>query len=417
MRRPGRCVGLTPVHNHGAVGLPLGFTLLRLILLGSVTVVACWALVRPFVPAAQGVVTRRVVTGSAGFGGIVALLIADASWMPGIAAVALIGLLVVPPVLRQAQPVLGRCVVAAAVSTTVAAGAWLSGPPSAFAYIVLMAAFVGVAWLALCPPTVTVRLVGAVLGAALLAGLGQVTVSGQLATPPAGDPLLTRVALGDRPVDVLVVPHMPGWNLVQTTDVPLSVGNAPSALVPALPRTGVGGRWALVWLAEGRGELWLDRAGERTTVPVNPGRVEWAGPDVRGPEGPDYASAVLAAKLTGKRGDLPWPRLTDADAAVLRDWVASVRGPFTVAADTSDRAVEASKVVHEEAARLGYAVTSGAPDVLMLGGVPPPGRHHLAPWLAPPDLTTTEAHRYVRVLSSAFPGAAPSSSGLAAWTG
>jgi hypothetical protein len=172
-----------------------------------------------------------------------------------------------------------------------------------------------------------------------------------------------------------------------------------------------------VWLPEGRGELWLDRVGVRTSVPVNPGRVTWTGPDLRGPEGPDYASAVLAAKLTGKRGDVPWPRLTDADAVALRAQVASIRGPFTVVADRSARAVEASKVVHEEAARLGHAVTSGAPDVLVLGGTPPPGLHHLAPWLTPPDLTTPEAHRYARVLSSAFPGAAPSRSGLAAWTG
>ncbi|WP_447007423.1 DUF6239 family natural product biosynthesis protein [Saccharothrix isguenensis] len=405
------------MHNHGAVGLPLGFTLLRLILLGSVTVVACWAMVRPFVPAASGVVTRRVLTGAAGFGGVVTLLIAEASWLPGIAAVALVGLLAVPPALRRARPVLGRFVVATAVLTTVAAGAWFSGPPSSFAYIVMMAAFVGVAWLALCPPTVVVRVVGALLGVAMLAGLGQVTIAGHLATPPAGDPLLTRVVLGDRAVNVLVVPHMPGWNLVHTTDVPLSVGNAPSALVPALARPGTSGRWALVWLPEGRGELWLDRDDARTTVPVNPGRVAWTGPDVRGPEGPDYASAVLAAKLTGKRGDLPWPRLTDADAAALRARVASIGGPFAVAADTSARAVEASKLVHEEAARLGHAIVPGAPDVLVLGGDPPPGRHHLAPWLTPPELTTPEAHRYARVLSSAFPGVTPTRSGLAAWTG
>jgi hypothetical protein len=126
---------------------------------------------------------------------------------------------------------------------------------------------------------------------------------------------------------------------------------------------------------------------------------------------------VLAAKLTGKRGDLPWPRLTDADSASLRAQVASIDGPFTVVADDSARAVEAAKVVREEAARLGRAVTPGASEVLVLGGTPPAGgRHHLAPWLTPPDLTTPEAHRYARVLSAAFPGAAPSRAGLAAWT-
>lgn len=405
------------MHNHGAVGLPLGFTLLRLILLGAVTVVAGWALVRPFVPAASGLSTRRVVTGFAGIGGVVVLLIAEASWMPPLAAVALIGSLAVPPALRGERPVLGRLVVAAAVLATVAAGTWFSGPPSSFAYITLMAAFVGVSWLALCPPTAVVRIVGAALGVTLLAGLGQVTIAGQLATPATGDPLLTRVALGGSPVDVLVVPHMPGWNIVHTTDTPLAVGNAPNALVPALPRDGTTGRWALVWLPEGRGDLWLDRAGTRTTVPVNPGSVAWTGPDVRGPEGPEYASAVLAAKLTGKRGDLPWPGLTDADAAALRAEVASIGGPFSVVADDSRRAADAAVVVREEAARLGYAVTPGAPEVLVLGGTPPPdARHRLAPWLEPPDLTTPEARRYAQMLAATFPGAAPSRSGLAAWS-
>lgn len=404
------------MHNHGAVGLPLGFTLLRLILLGAVTLVAGWALVRPFVPAASGLLTRRVVTGSAGIGGVVVLLIAEATWMPSLAAVALIGSLAVPPALRAARPVLGRLVVVATVLVTVAAGTWFSGPPSSFAYITLMSAFVGVSWLALCPPTAPVRVVGAALGVTLLAGLAQVTIAGQLTTPAAGDPLLTRVALGGGPVDVLVVPHMPGWNIVHTTDTPLSVGNAPNALVPALPREGATGRWALVWLSEGRGELWLDRSGTRTTVPVDPGSVAWTGPDVRGPEGPDYASAVLAAKLTGKRGDLPWPTLTDADAAALRAEVASIGAPFDLVTDDSHRATEAAEVVRAEAARLGHAITPGSPEVLVLGGVPPPGAH-LAPWLTPPDLTTPEARRYARMLSAAFPGATPSRAGLAAWSG
>ncbi|WP_367138184.1 DUF6239 family natural product biosynthesis protein [Saccharothrix sp. HUAS TT1] len=406
------------MHNHGAVGLPIGFTLLRLVLLGAVTVVAGWALVRPFFPAASGLLTRRVVTGSAGLGGVVVLLIAEATWMPGFAAVALIGSLAAPPALRRVPPVAAGLVVVAAALATAAAGTWFTGPPMSFAYITLMAAFVGVSWLSLCPPNAVVRIVGAALGMTLLAGLGQVTIAGQLATPATGDPLLTRVALGAGPVDLLVVPHMPGWNIVHTTDTPVSVGNAPNALVPARQREGATGRWALVWLPEGRSDLWLDREGARTTVPVNTGRVAWTGPDVRGPEGPDYASAVLAAKLTGKRGDLPWPGLTDADAAALRAAVTSIGGPFDVVADDSGRAAEAAGVVREEAARRGFAITPGAPDVLVLGGSPPPDRRsHLAPWLSPPDLTTPGARRYAQVLSDAFPGEAPSRSGLAAWQG
>ncbi|MFD7658672.1 DUF6239 family natural product biosynthesis protein [Actinosynnema sp. NPDC059797] len=403
------------MHDHAPVGLPLGFTLLRLLLLGSVTAVAAWALVRPFAPASAGLPVRRAVTGAAAFGGIAVLLAARATWMPGAAAVALIALLVLPPVLRGEHPVLGRCAAAASVLATAAAAAWFSGPPSSFAHIALMAAFTGVAWLALCPPAADVRLVGAALGLVLLAGLGHVTIAGRLDAPAAGDPLLTRVALRGGPVDVLVVPHMPGWNLVHTGDTDVLVGNAPTALVPARPRPGASGRWALVWLPRGRGDLWLERAGERTTAVVDTGSGTWTGPDVRGPEGPDYASAVLAARLTGARGDLPWPELTDADAAALRAEVADIGGPFAIDSDTSRRAAAAERVVREEAARLGVEVLPTAPDVLVLGGEP--RGDHLAPWLDPPDLSTPDGQRYARALADAFPGERPTRSGLAAWTG
>ncbi|MGM1065694.1 DUF6239 family natural product biosynthesis protein [Saccharothrix sp. Mg75] len=403
------------MHDHAAVGLPLGFTLLRLVLFGSVTAVAAWALVRPFLPSPPGLPARRVVTGAAAAGGVAVLLVAKATWLPGPAAVALIALLVLPPVLRGEHPVLGRCAAAASALVVVAAGAWTGGPPSSSAYVVLVAAFTGAAWLALCPPAADVRPAGAALGLVLLAGLGHVVVAGRLDAPTPGDPLLTRVALpGGGPVDLLVVPHMPGWNLVHTGDTDLSAGNAPSALVPVRPRPAASGRWALVWLPPGRGELWLERAGARTTVVVDTGDGAWTGPDVRGPEGPDHASAVLAAKLAGARGDLPWPALTDADAAALRAGVAAIGGPFAVASDASPRAVAAERVVREEAARLGLRVVPGAPDVLVLAGEPRGG--HLAPWLAPPDLSTPDGQRYARVLADAFPGERPTASGLAAWS-
>ncbi|QFZ20742.1 DUF6239 family natural product biosynthesis protein [Saccharothrix syringae] len=403
------------MHDHAAVGLPLGFTLLRLLLLGSVTAVAAWALVRPFVPAAPGLPARRAVTGAAALGGIAVLLAARASWMPGPAAVALIALLVLPSVPRGRHPVLGRCVAAGAVLVTAAAGAWFAGPPSSVAYVALMAAFTGLAWLALCPPAADVRLAGAALGLVLLTGLGHVTIAGRLDAPAAGDPLLTRVALRGGPVDVLVVPHMPGWNLVHTGEADLRVGNAPTALVPARRLPAASGRWALVWLPRGRGDLWLDRAGERTTVVVDTGDGAWTGPDVRGPEGPDYASAVLAARLTGARGDVPWPELTDADAAALRAEVAAMGGPFAIASAPTGRAAQAERVVRDEAARLGVEILPAADETLVLAGEVGDGRP--APWLAPPDLSTPDGRRYARALADAFPGERPTASGLAAWTG
>ncbi|MEU4805258.1 DUF6239 family natural product biosynthesis protein [Actinosynnema sp. NPDC023587] len=401
------------MHEHGAVGLPLGFTLLRLLLLISVTVVAGWALARPFT--AGGPLTRRVVTAVAAAGGLVALLVADASWLPGPAAVAVIAVLLTPPVLRGEVPVPARVVLAVVVLAATAAALWFTGPPLSGAHIVLLAGFAGVGWAALCPPTVVVRVVGAGLAVALLAGLAQVTLAGHLATPPAG-PVLTRVVVAGEPVDVLVAPHRPGWNVVRVPDAPLRVGNARDALVEAGPRPGTTGRWALVWLDPGRGSLWLGRGEARATVPVNPGRDPWTGPDVRGPDGTEYADAALAALLAG-RPEPPWPALTDADVRALRAQVSALPGKFALVSDSSTRSARAAAEVRAEAARRGRVIVPDAPDVLVVGGEATGGRVHLAPWLRPPDLDTPDGRRYARVLADAFPGTRPTRPGLAAWRG
>ncbi|CCH30578.1 DUF6239 family natural product biosynthesis protein [Actinosynnema sp. NPDC047251] len=401
------------MHEHGTVALPLGFTILRLLLLITVTIVAGWALARPFT--SGGALTRRVVTAVAAAGGVVALLVADATWLPGPAAVALIAALLAPPLLREKIPVLAHAVLAAVVLAAVATALWFAGPPLSGAHLVLMAGFAGVGWAALCPPTVVVRVVGAGLAVALLAGLAQVTLAGHLATPPSG-PMLTRVAVAGEPVDVLVAPHRPGWNVVRVPDAPLRVGNAENALVSAEERPGASGRWALVWLDPGRGSLWLGRDGARATVPVNPGSDPWTGPDVRGPDGTEYADAALAALLAGK-AEPPWPRLTDTDARALRAQVSALPREFSLVADTSTRSAEAAAAVRDEAARGGRAIVPDAPDVLVVGGEATGTRVHLAPWLRPPDLTTPDGRRYARVLADAFPGTRPTEPGLAAWRG
>ncbi|WP_158851283.1 DUF6239 family natural product biosynthesis protein [Saccharothrix deserti] len=405
------------MHDHGAsAGLPLGFALLRFLLLIAVTVAAGWALARPFTPASSGVLTRRVVTAVSALGGIVALLVADATWLPGPAAVAVIAGLVAPSLLRKPVPALARCAVAVASMSTAAVVVWFTGPPSAVSHVVLMTGFVGIAWAALCPPTVVVRVVGAGTGLALLASLAQVVLAGHLATPTPGEPLLTRVRVDQHPLDVLVVPHRPGWNLVHVPDEPVRIGNAQEALVAAEPRAGASGRWALVWLAEGRGTLWLECAGERATIPVDPGGDAWTGPDVRGAEGPEYAGAVLASVLAGRRTEQPWPALTDADAADLRELVASSSGPLALVTDSSARSAEAERVVRAEAERVGVEIDPSAPDRLVLGGhAADDERTRLAPWLRAPDLSSPEARRYQHVLSEAFRGEAPSAAGLTAW--
>ncbi|MEJ2856920.1 MULTISPECIES: DUF6239 family natural product biosynthesis protein [unclassified Saccharothrix] len=394
-------------HGGGAVGLPLGFTLLRLVLLAAVTIAAGWALTRPF--STTGPRTRQVVTGAAAAGGVVSLLVADARWLPAPAAAAVLLCLCTPPLLRDRFPGVARCVVAAVVMTATAAVLWFAGPPLAGAHVVLMAGFAGVAWLAVCPPTVMVRAVGIGLGVALLVSLAQITVAGHLVTPPSGRPVLSRVVVGGGPVDVLVVPHRPGWNLVHTAG-PLKVGNSPTALVDTEERPGASGRWALVWLGEVRGSLWLERDGVRATMPVDPGKDPWTGPDVRGSEAPEHVSAVLASLLTGNPTDQPWPTLTDSDAATLRTMVAKAQGPIAIVSDRSARSLKAEEVIHAEAARLNIPIDPAASTKIVLT------QGHHAPWSRPPDLTTPEAQSYVRALADAFPGEAPTAAGLAAWT-
>ncbi|RKT66969.1 hypothetical protein DFJ66_0135 [Saccharothrix variisporea] len=321
------------------MGLPLGFTLLRLVLLVAVTIAAGWALTRPFTT--TGPRTRQVVTGAAAAGGVVSLLVADARWLPAPAAAAVLLCVCTPPLLRDRFPGVARCVVAAVVLTAAAAALWFTGPPLAGAHVVLMAGFAGVAWLAVCPPTVVVRVVGIGAGVALLASLAQITVAGHLVTPPSGRPVLARVAVGDAPVDVLVVPHRPGWNLVHTA-VPLKVGNSPTALVDAEERPGASGRWVLVWLGEARASLWLERNGTHATMPVDPGKDPWTGPDVRDPEAPEYASAVLASLLTGNPRDQPWPthpasrrRAPDLSTAEAQSYLRALADAFPGEAPTA----------------------------------------------------------------------------------
>ncbi|MFD1150799.1 DUF6239 family natural product biosynthesis protein, partial [Saccharothrix hoggarensis] len=307
------------------------------------------------------------------------------------------------------------------------------GPPLTSANVVVIAGFAGVAWCALCPPTVMTRVLGAGLALALLGGLAQVLLAGHLATPEPGRPLLTRAGA----MPLLVVPHRPGWNLVHVPDEPVLVGNAASALVPATSRPAASGRWALVWLEEGRGTLWLDHAGERRTVPVDTGRDPWTGPDVRGADGPEYASAVLGAVLTGRAEDVPWPgeRLSDADAASVRELVRSLAGrEVALATDTSARSTAAADVARREAAGVGVSITPHATETVVLTGWSAAAAHdgpaHLAPWLLTPDLldrpttrtvplghdpTTPAAQRYLAALADAFPGEAPSQPGLTAW--
>ncbi|NUT94740.1 MAG: hypothetical protein HOY78_22235 [Saccharothrix sp.] len=396
---------------------------------------------------------------------MVSLLVADARWLPAPAAAAVLLCLCTPPLLRDRFPGVARCVVAVVVLTATAAVLWFTGPPLAGAHVVLMAGFAGVAWLAVCPPTLMVRVVGAGLGVAMLVSLAQITVAGHLVTPPSGRPVLARVAVGDSPVDVLVVPHRPGWNLVHTA-VPVKVGASPATLVDAEERPGASGRWALVWLGEVRGSLWLEHDGARATMPVDPGKDPWTGPDIRSPEAVEHAGAVLASLLTGNPTDQPWPTLTDADAATLRTMVATIPAPFAVIGDRSARSLAAEELVRAEAARLGVPVDPSAPEKLLLTEVrfsplggearqqpatpatpqtlatpqaqqppaqpqatappqaeQPPGtvepaqglRVHRAPWLRPPDLTTPEARNYVRALADAFPGETPTTAGLQAW--
>jgi hypothetical protein len=296
----------------------------------------------------------------------------------------------------------------------------------------------------------TAALLLAVLG---LAALDVLPRPGPRVVP--GVPAVGSVSLAGHRVPVLVAPSRPGWNLVHIGFGQASVGTGPGRLVPATVRPGARNAWAPVWLPAGRSRLWIGHAGAVGTLSVDTGRAGGdRAPDLRGPDGPECATAALgrtiAAAAVPLRG-CPADRLDPADAAALRAVVRflAARGATTVGlvADSSPRGTSAAATVTQAARQEHLAVAAPGPariPLIVVSGwagadaaIREVGAGHvgalgtyLAPWLLNPELLRTPAGQliplrfdtgdpaalaYLTALAARFPDEPPTSTGYLGW--
>ncbi|ASO20955.1 hypothetical protein AHOG_16645 [Actinoalloteichus hoggarensis] len=450
-------------HGHGGSPTPAGALGLTLALLTTTIVAAAAGLLRPASRLDRRGTTALATT--AALGGILSLLFTDASWIPDPMAFLLLVCLGAPVSLafsRTRPGLSGLTMTALVLTTSVAVGAQAAGllavvePPDAVADTAVLAAFAAVTWLMVCTPTgrrsaLVVRVSGIVASVALLAGTAQVIVLGRLDVPVTGQPLLVSAPVGGRAVDLLIVPHRPGPNLVHVGAADVSVGTSPSTMVPATARPGAPGGWALIELAEGRDRLRVEVEGRVGTVSVDPGEEPWDGPDPRDPDAPEYASAVLGQALIDPRVAVPRPsaELTADDAAELGSLMRSLAGrTIEIVGDDSPRSAQATRVLRNQAARHGVTVrdepTESVTDVVVVAGwtgaaaarrsasrAAEPRSLHLAPWLVTSTLlSTTEVEqtfplrhapddpavrRHLLALPADFRAAAPTAVAFDTW--
>ncbi|HEV8554973.1 MAG TPA: DUF6239 family natural product biosynthesis protein [Actinophytocola sp.] len=440
------------------------------VVLGSVLGVAAFVLLRPFIaaPGRRGEVLAVVLAATAGAGDWLLAGAAGAAppgWVPlaGSAAFGVVLWQLVQPsgrlagALRRAAP--GLALAGATLSGAAAAVLWFGDTEAAslpLAHGALLIACAASAWFVLCHPTrlvavLAIRGTAAVLAISTLALLAELVSAG----PVPGVPLLGSVALGDGSTRILVVPHRPGWNLVQVEGDDDAVGTGPDTLATATTRPGAAGAWAPVWLPPGRGQLWIRRKGSLATLAVNTGHRP-ASLDLSGPDGPECASAALGGLIAGSRQPLlacPSDRLTAEESVALRGLVGFVaaRGVsrVTLVTDSSRRSASAAEVVRQAAATggltlltpehpagpvlivSGWAAAAGALRRVATGALPAYGGSYLAPWLLAGQLleipaaqllplryspaTDAEPARYAATLAARFPPAGPTASGYAAW--
>jgi hypothetical protein len=279
------------------------------------------------------------------------------------------------------------------------------------------------------------------------------TTSTSTGRPIPGSPLLREVSLGNEHQPILVVPHRPGWNLVHTSDRPLSVGADRARLRSTSRLPGATGTWASVWLPPGPGRLWVRDAERTTEIAIDTGRGPAAAPEIR-TDGPECASAALGALVAGRSAPLascPAEQLDAADAGALRSAVNFLAGRGTrdvyVVGDASPRSRAAMEVIRDASRRAGLAVTAtpgprrplvivagwSAADATLRkvasGGLRAQGAY-LSPWLLSAPLLTIPAAqvlplrfsprdpaplRYAAELRESFHGETPTTVGFQAW--
>jgi hypothetical protein len=442
-------------HGHLELGVTFGPLVLRVAVLAAVPVVAGFALLRGFLAEPGRFTTAAVVATACGVGSL-ELLLAGGLNLPEQTVPLLLLALGAPlylalsrdrrfaPAVTLARRLAPWVFWPVAVLAAVQFGtAWFAGGErtAVLLHTGVLLALVALSWFAVSRAGALGLRVGAALVATgLIAGTAQATVL-RPAEPVAGVATSAKVAVGSRYVDALVVPNLPGWNLVRVDLPGARAGLDRDRLVAA-------GRWAAVELPAGRSELWIRDGDDLGSFGTDTGATGVAPEALAGPDGPECASALLGAMVAGgvagEQAACPSDALRPEDADELARTVELVaaRGHdrIAVVADRSPRGVAASAVVGEAAARLGMTVGAsgvvlvvsgwvGAETVVRAGGR---DAVYLAPWLyAPPVLAVDGGQwvarsfdpddesfrRYAGELRADYPGQEPSAVGYHAWLG
>jgi hypothetical protein len=504
-------LGLDHVHDHPVVPSSGALTLVRCLALAGIAVTAGFATMGPVagVPTAGGRALARTAAGAAAVAPVMAIGLGGA--LPPGPAVLAIAMLALPMLLSRPRLAGGAGALAAVAllaqlgSSNATDGRHGLRPAAALILWAAATLWIGAvcrlvtarpgsrdrlrAWIA--ASTSVIALAGLVealqnlwsASGALLAGVagagvlifparrlawvragGLITsvlaVAAIVAVPPpaaprpAGVPLLADVTLAGHAIPVLVAPARPGWSLVHVGADHASAGTDRRRLTAATSRPGAGLSWVSVWLRPGRNRLWIGSAGATAAVTVDTGHSGPGGPDLRGPDGPECASAALGRAMVG--ADVPLrscaaDRLTAEDAAALRAIVgflaarrvrsialvedASARGRQASAVVRSAAALEHLAVLAPGAARVPLVVVSGwtgadrAVHDVSTGRTPAVGTY-LAPWLLNAPLLSPPAGQliplrfatddlpalqYVAALSARFPGEPASAGGYTGW--
>lgn len=464
---PGPAVG-GEHHGHLDIGFSIGPVWLRVALLAAVLAVAGFAVLRGFLAEPDRRTTVAVVT-AAGGAAALELLVSGGLALPERAVPLLLAALALPLYLALSRDPARAAVVgsarrlapwvfwpAAVLAATRFGEAWLGRAERAQAATLLhtgvLLGLVAVAWFAVARPrrgggVVVMRVGAGLLAAGLVAGVGQAVVS-RPADPTPGLATTAGVEVGGRQVNVVVVPNLPGWNLVHVDVDGLAVGTDSASL--ALP--GPAG-WLAVRLSAGRTEVWVgDQRGAASFV-TDTGSAGAAPEGLAGPDGPECASALLGrmlvtGSLTAVAG-CPADTLTPPDAGELTGTVERLARHgatrVAVASDASPRGRAAAETVRAAAAARGMVVVEPgqAADPLVvvsgwtraavvLSGVVgdrlAAAETYLAPWLPAPlpgaaGVTTLGAGErdgesfrwYETALRAAYPTQPPSVAGFRSW--
>jgi hypothetical protein len=460
-------------HEHVVdVGFSIGSLALRVILLVAVPVVAAFAFLRGFLGEPSRFATVAVAMAAA-TAATMELLLSGRVNLPEqvipllLAAIALPIYLVLSKDERFAR-VVGRGLRIAPLVFAVAAV--LAGTQFALAlsadrdrattllHTGVLLGLVALVWFAIARPsgrvgTVGTRAAAAVLGVALLAATAQ-AITMRPADPVPGVATRARLEVGGTGVDVLVVPNLPGWNLVHVSIAAVSVGAGAGDLVPARPVAGTPGGWAAVELPAGRGDVRVEDLGGTGSFTTDTGASGSAPEEFGGADGPECASAALGRMLgsgTAAGVRCPSEQLDPPDADALRSMVDLLAGQgqrrIAVAGDQSPRGIAAAAVVRAAAAARHVTLvepgTAEVPLVLVGGwaeagdrlrlvadGDLPAQGTYLAPWLFGGPAQAVHAdqrvaarfavsdesfQRYRAALRGEYPGQAPSAAGYRAW--